>query len=191
MTNPRPPYRAVILCCGSGSRLWPLSRELLPKQFIRLTDDRSLLQNTLRRLDSAGSQARPILVCNEAHRYIAAEQAEELGIKDAEVILEPFARNTAPAIAAATLRAMQDGEDPIMLIMPSDHVLEDGEVLSAAFAQAYDAARQGALVTFGIKPTAPLSALYESRAKTMFWKVVPASSKARKVCCRRRAASIT
>ena len=97
------PYRAVILCGGSGSRLWPLSRELLPKQFIRLTDDRSLLQNTLLRLDSAGAQARPTLVCNEAHRYIAAEQAQELGIKDAELILEPHARNTAPAIAAATL----------------------------------------------------------------------------------------
>ena len=109
MTNPLP-YRAVILCGGSGSRLWPLSRELLPKQFIRLTDDRSLLQNTLLRLDSAGAQAHP-LVCSEAHRYIAAEQAQELGIKDAELILEPHARNTAPAIAAATLRAMRGGED--------------------------------------------------------------------------------
>ena len=118
MTNPSP-YRAVILCGGSGSRLWPLSRELLPKQFIRLTDDRSLLQNTLLRLDSAGAQAHPTLVCNEAHRYIAAEQAQELGIKDAELILEPHARNTAPAIAAATLRAMRGGEDPVMLIMPS------------------------------------------------------------------------
>lgn len=157
MTNPPPPYRAVILCGGSGSRLWPLSRELLPKQFIRLTDDRSLLQNTLLRLDSAGAQARPTLVCNEAHRYIAAEQAQELGIKDAELILEPHARNTAPAIAAATLRAMRGGEDPVMLIMPSDHVLEDGEVLATAYAQAYLAARQGALVTFGITPTAPLS----------------------------------
>ena len=149
MTNPLP-YRAVILCGGSGSRLWPLSRELLPKQFIRLTDDRSLLQNTLLRLDSAGAQAHPTLVCNEAHRYIAAEQAQELGIKDAELILEPHARNTAPAIAAATLRAMRGGEDPVMLIMPSDHVLEDGEVLATAYAQAYLAARQGALVTFGI-----------------------------------------
>lgn len=157
MTNPHPPYRAVILCGGSGSRLWPLSRELLPKQFIRLTDDRSLLQNTLRRLGSAGAQARPMLVCNEAHRYIAAEQALELDIQDAEIVLEPFARNTAPAIAAATLRAMRDGEDPVMLIMPSDHVLEDGPVLAEAFAQAYQAARQGALVTFGITPTAPLS----------------------------------
>ncbi|KAG1242721.1 hypothetical protein G6F68_016071 [Rhizopus microsporus] len=77
-----------------------------------------------------------MLVCNDAHQYIAAEQTLELGIKDAEVILEPFARNTAPAIAAATLRAMRDGEDPIMLIMPSAHVLEDGEVLRAAFAAA-------------------------------------------------------
>ena len=123
-----------------------------------MTDDRSLLQNTLLRLGSAGAENRPTLVCNDAHRYIAAEQALELGIKDAEVILEPYARNTAPAIAAATLRAMRDGEDPVMLIMPSDHVLEDGEVLRAAFAEAYQAALQGALVTFGITPTAPLSA---------------------------------
>jgi len=157
MTHPHPPYRAVILCGGSGSRLWPLSRELLPKQFIRLTDDRSLLQNTLLRLGSAGAQARPMLVCNDAHRYIAAEQAQELGIQDAEIVLEPHARNTAPAIVAATLRAMRDGEDPVMLIMPSDHVLEDGPVLAAAFAEAYQAARQGALVTFGITPTAPRS----------------------------------
>ena len=113
MTNPPPPYRAVILCGGSGSRLWPLSRELLPKQFIRLTDDRSLLQNTLLRLASAGAEARPTLVCNDAHRYIAAEQALELGIKDAEVILEPFARNTAPAIAAATLRAAIADDDKV------------------------------------------------------------------------------
>ena len=100
MTNPPPPYRAVILCGGSGTRLWPLSRELLPKQFIRLTDDRSLLQNTLLRLGSAGAQARPMLVCNDAHRYIAAEQALELDIHDAEIVLEPHARNTAPAMAS-------------------------------------------------------------------------------------------
>ncbi len=157
MTQPHPPFRAVILCGGSGSRLWPLSRELLPKQFIRLTGDGSLLQNTLRRLESADAQAKPTLVCNDAHQYIAAEQAQELGLKDAQIILEPCARNTAPAIAAATLRAMRDGDDPIMLIMPSDHVLEDGPVLRAAFAAAYQAARDGALVTFGITPTEPIS----------------------------------
>ena len=94
-----------------------------------MTDDRSLLQNTL--LAGFGRRpGAPTLVCNEAHRYIAAEQAQELGI-DAELILEPHAR-TAPAIAAATLRAMRGGEDPVMLIMPSDHVLEDGEVLATA-----------------------------------------------------------
>ena len=109
MTNPLP-YRAVILCGGSGSRLWPLSRELLPKQFIRLTDDRSLLQNTLLRLDSAGAQARPTLVCNEAHRHRGRTGAGA-GHQGCRADPEPHARNTrrpsppprcAPCAAART-----------------------------------------------------------------------------------------
>ena len=131
MTNPSP--TAPSSSAADRSRLWPLSRELLPKQFIRLTDDRSLLQNTLLRLDSAGAQARPTLVCNEAHRYIAAEQAQELGIKDAELILSrtpATPRRPSPPPRCA----MRGGEDPVMLIMPSDHVLEDGEVRAAAYA---------------------------------------------------------
>ena len=100
-----------------------------------MTDDRSLLQNTLLRLDSAGAGA---LVCNGAP-LSRIEQAQELGIKDAELILEPHARNTAPAIAAATLRAPCAARNPVMLIMPSDHVLEDGEVLAAAYARFFGA----------------------------------------------------
>jgi len=157
MTNPLPEYQPVILCGGSGSRLWPLSRELLPKQFIRLTNDRSLLQNTLRRLQHAPSARPAILVCNETHRFIAAEQVLQAGGGPVEFLLEPSPRNTAPAITAAALRAMRDGADPILLVMPSDHVMEDDENLAVAFAAALTAADEGALVTFGIVPTAPLT----------------------------------
>lgn len=151
------PFRGVILCGGSGSRLWPLSRQLLPKQFIRLMDEHSLLQNTLLRLLAINGDGVPVLVCNEAHRFIVHEQANELGITDVDMIVEPCQRNTAPAIAAATLRAMRGGDDPVMLVMPSDHLLENCEALQQALACGYEAASSGALVTFGITPTGPLS----------------------------------
>lgn len=157
MTQPYPEFRPVVLCGGSGSRLWPLSRELLPKQFIRLTGERSLLQNTVMRLAKSAGAHRPLLVCNDAHRFIAAEQLQELDGIQPELLLEPCARNTAPAIAAAALRAMRDGEDPVMLVVPSDHVMEEGEALREAFRVAHDAASAGALVTFGVRPTAPLT----------------------------------
>ncbi|ARP80787.1 mannose-1-phosphate guanylyltransferase/mannose-6-phosphate isomerase [Bordetella genomosp. 8] len=157
MTGPYPEFRPVILCGGSGSRLWPLSRELLPKQFIRLTGERSLLQNTVMRLANSADATRPLLVCNDAHRFIAAEQLQELDDIQPELLLEPCARNTAPAIAAAALRAMRDGEDPVMLVVPSDHVMEEGEALRDAFRVAHEAASNGALVTFGIRPSAPLT----------------------------------
>jgi len=155
MTDLLAHFRAVILCGGSGSRLWPLSRETLPKQFICLNGSRSLLQNTLLRLPSANAEYRPILVCNDVHRYVAVEQAQDVGATSLEMILEPCARNTAPAIAAAALRAMEDDPDAVLLVMPSDHVLEDGESLRAAFASAHAHAARGAMVTFGIAPDAP------------------------------------
>ncbi|HTK01769.1 MAG TPA: mannose-1-phosphate guanylyltransferase/mannose-6-phosphate isomerase [Bordetella sp.] len=157
MTRPYPEFRPVILCGGSGSRLWPLSRELLPKQFIRLTGERSLLQNTVMRLANNADARRPMLVCNDSHRFIAAEQLQELDGIQVELLLEPCARNTAPAIAAAALRAMRDGDDPVMLVVPSDHVMEEGETLREAFRVAHEAASDGALVTFGVRPTAPLT----------------------------------
>ncbi|GAA4330610.1 mannose-1-phosphate guanylyltransferase/mannose-6-phosphate isomerase [Pigmentiphaga soli] len=157
MTHASPPFRAVILCGGSGSRLWPLSRETLPKQFISLNDTHSLLQNTLLRLSAANAARRPMLVCNDAHRFIAAEQAAEIGLQDLELILEPCPRNTAPAIAAAALRAMRADPAAVLLVAPSDHVLEDGPVLRQALETAHAQACAGALVTFGIVPTAPLS----------------------------------
>lgn len=151
------PFRGVILCGGSGSRLWPLSRQLLPKQFIRLTDERSLLQNTLLRLQALSDGLPPLLVCNEEHRFIADEQANAVGIASLEILLEPCQRNTAPAILAAALRAMRHGDDPVLLVMPSDHVLDVNDALRAAMDRAYDAALGGAMVTFGITPTAPLT----------------------------------
>jgi mannose-1-phosphate guanylyltransferase/mannose-6-phosphate isomerase len=165
MTNPLPEYQAIVLCGGSGSRLWPLSRELLPKQFIRLTNDRSLLQNTLMRLASAGAVKKPILVCNDAHRFIAAEQVLSSGIHDAEFLLEPTPRNTAPAITAAVLRASRDGADPVLLVMPSDHVMEHDASLARSFAVGYQAALDGAMVTFGVVPTAPLTGYGYIRAE--------------------------
>jgi len=162
MTSPYPEFRPVILCGGSGSRLWPLSRELLPKQFIRLTGERSLLQNTVARTLRHTGATRPMLICNAAHRFIAAEQMQELdgaggGGYDVELLLEPCPRNTAPAIAAAALRATRDGDDPIMLVMPSDHVIEEGPALTEAFALAHQAASEGALALFGVRPSAPLT----------------------------------
>jgi len=147
-------FHGVILCGGSGSRLWPLSRQFAPKQFIRLTDERSLLQHALLRMGHACGHP-PVLVCNEAHRFIVDEQASELGMPDIEVILEPCQRNTAPAILAATLRAMRHGEDPVMLVMPSDQLIDDSDALEASFAAAHEAADAGAIVVFGVEPTGP------------------------------------
>lgn len=147
-------FHGVILCGGSGSRLWPLSRQFAPKQFIRLTDERSLLQHALLRMGRACGHP-PVLVCNEAHRFIVDEQASELGMPDIEVILEPCQRNTAPAILAATLRAMRHGEDPVMLVMPSDQLIDDSDALEASFAAAHEAADAGAIVVFGVEPTGP------------------------------------
>ncbi|WP_144637741.1 mannose-1-phosphate guanylyltransferase/mannose-6-phosphate isomerase [Bordetella genomosp. 13] len=155
MTCPLPEFRAVVLCGGSGSRLWPLSREFLPKQFIRLTGAHSLLQDTVIRMASHAGAQRPMLVCNEAHRFIAAEQMQDLSGIQADLLLEPCSRNTAPAIAAAALRAMQQGQDPVLLVVPSDHVIEQGEALREAFAVAVRAAEEGALVAFGIHPREP------------------------------------
>ena len=157
MTSLAPEFRPIVLCGGSGSRLWPLSRELLPKQFIRLTGTQSLLQDTVARLAAHANSVRPLLVCNAAHRFVALEQLQEMPGIQAELLVEPCARNTAPAIAAAALRLTRSGEDPVLLVVPSDHVMEDGPALRQAFAVAFDAAAEGALVTFGVRPTAPLT----------------------------------
>jgi mannose-1-phosphate guanylyltransferase/mannose-6-phosphate isomerase len=142
----------VLLSGGSGTRLWPLSREMFPKQFLPLVGDDTMLQATWKRVAPLASLP-PIVVANETHRFLAAEQLRVLDVSNPAILLEPVGRNTAPAIAAAALQAMAAGDDPLLLVLPSDHVIADAEAFRAAVALAAEAAEQGALVTFGIVPT--------------------------------------
>ena len=141
----------VILSGGSGTRLWPLSRELYPKQLLPLVGKHTMLQETVRRLDGL-NVAEPLVVCNEAHRFLVAEQLRALDIKPQAIILEPVGRNTAPAIALAALRAAPDA---LLLVLPADHVFRDVPAFQTAIRTAVPAAQAGKLVTFGIVPTAP------------------------------------
>ncbi|HRN61530.1 MAG TPA: mannose-1-phosphate guanylyltransferase/mannose-6-phosphate isomerase, partial [Luteimonas sp.] len=137
-----------------GTRLWPLSREAYPKQFLALSGDRTMLQDTWLRVAPLATLA-PIVVANEEHRFLAGEQLRQAGVDGAAIVLEPVGRNTAPAIAAAALQAMAGGADPLLLVLPSDHVVRDAEGFRAAVRAAIPAAEAGALVTFGIVPSAP------------------------------------
>ncbi|WP_323847346.1 mannose-1-phosphate guanylyltransferase/mannose-6-phosphate isomerase [Microbulbifer magnicolonia] len=148
----------VILCGGTGSRLWPLSREAYPKQFLPLAGSDTMLQATALRLDGLPQLQAPILVCNEEHRFAAAEQLQEIGRAAQSILLEPCARNTAPAIALAALAALESGggggdDDPLLLVLPADHAVADVAAFQAAVTQATELAQQGHLVTFGIVPT--------------------------------------
>ena len=145
----------VILSGGSGTRLWPLSREAYPKQFLPLVDQRTMLQNTALRIAGLADTTAPLVVCNEEHRFMVAEQLRAVGIQPAAVILEPVGRNTAPAVAVAALHAQLAGADPILLILPADHVIADVEGFRAAVRQIAPHAEAGRLITFGIVPTAP------------------------------------
>jgi len=145
----------VILSGGTGSRLWPLSRQLNPKQFLALSDsDLSLLQSTIQRLDGLEIQP-PRLICNEEHRFLAAEQLRKLGLEDSNILLEPIGRNTAPAVALAALQATGGGEDPVLLILPADHSFKDVAAFQESIRSALPLAKDGKLVTFGIVPTYP------------------------------------
>jgi len=145
----------VILSGGSGTRLWPLSREHYPKQLLALTGSATLLQQTVLRLEGMAGITSPVVVCNEEHRFLIAEQLREIAKSPAALVLEPAGRNTAPALTVAALHLANANPDTLMLAMPADHVIADSPV----FRQAVDAARehalQGQLVTFGIVPTAP------------------------------------
>ena len=152
--KPQPAFPPLQLSGGSGTRLWPLSREGYPKQFLSLVGEDTLLQDTWRRVAPI-ADAAPIVVANEEHRFLAAEQLRLAGVAHAQIVLEPVGRNTAPAIAAAALQAMQAGGDPLLLVLPSDHVVANGDAFRAAVRAAAPAAEGGALVTFGIVPTAP------------------------------------
>ena len=143
----------IIMAGGSGSRLWPLSRQLNPKQFLPLADaDFSMLQATIQRLDGLGAEL-PRLICNEQHRFLAAEQLRLLGLEKAGILLEPVGRNTAPAIALAALQACSEAEDPILLILAADHLIKDVEAFQTCIQTALPLAQDGKLVTFGIVPT--------------------------------------
>jgi mannose-1-phosphate guanylyltransferase/mannose-6-phosphate isomerase len=142
----------VLLSGGSGTRLWPLSREMYPKQFLPLVGDDTMLQATWKRIAPLASLP-PIVVANESHRFLAAEQLRVLDVSNPAILLEPVGRNTAPAIAAAALQAMAAGGDPLLLVLPSDHVIADAQAFRAAVVLASAAAEQGALVTFGVVPT--------------------------------------
>ncbi|MGE8286447.1 MAG: mannose-1-phosphate guanylyltransferase/mannose-6-phosphate isomerase [Stenotrophomonas sp.] len=144
----------VILSGGSGTRLWPLSREAYPKQFLPLTGERTMLQATWLRVADIAAHP-PIVVANESHRFVAAEQLQQAGTAPSAILLEPIGRNTAPAIAAAALEARRNGDDPLLLVLPSDHLINDIARFHQAIAQAAAIAEQGKLVTFGIQPTAP------------------------------------
>src|SRR6202451_1210042 len=145
----------VILSGGAGTRLWPLSRELHPQQLLPLVGRHTMLQDTVRRL--AGLEVgAPLVVCNEAHRFLVAEQLRSIDCKPRAIVLEPAGRNTAPpvALAAHATLAAEEG-DPLLLVLPADHVIVDVSAFHNAIEVAGVAARNGALVAFGVVPTAP------------------------------------
>jgi len=145
----------VILSGGSGTRLWPLSRKLLPKQFLPLVSARTMIQETVLRLAGLPDCAAPLLVAGSEQRFLAAEQMRGIGTRPARILLEPVGRNTAPAIAAAALVALADDPQALLLVLPSDHAIRDVAAFHAAVAQARAAAAAGRLVTFGMRPTGP------------------------------------
>lgn len=144
----------VILSGGSGTRLWPVSRESFPKQLWPLVSERTLMQETALRADGPGF-APPIVVCNQEHRFLIAEQLREAGIRDARIMLEPVGRNSAPAIAAAAVLVAEDDPDAVLWLMAADASIADTVALQIALQAAAKAARAGFVVTFGMKPTGP------------------------------------
>jgi mannose-1-phosphate guanylyltransferase/mannose-6-phosphate isomerase len=144
----------VILSGGSGSRLWPLSRKQFPKQFLALTGEDTLFQQTIKRLRLPGIQP-PVLVCNKEHRFIVLEQLKEQQLETQAILLEPFGRNTAPAVAIAAMKLLAEGRDELLLILPADHVLEDQPAFEAALKLARKAAEHGEMVLFGIPASRP------------------------------------
>lgn len=144
----------VIMAGGTGSRLWPMSRELYPKQFLRLHGEQSMLQETVSRLEGL-NVCDPLVICNEQHRFLVAEQLRQINQLTNNIILEPIGRNTAPAIALAALSAIANGDDPLLLVLAADHIIEDKDEFHRSVNNAIPFAKKGKLVTFGIVPTGP------------------------------------
>jgi len=144
--------KPVLLSGGVGSRLWPVSREAFPKQFLPLAGERTMFVDTLCRLRALDAEP-PMVVCNESHRFIVAEQLREAGVSGAEIVLEPFGRNTAPAVAVAALRALRSDPEAVLLVLPADHLIASPEAFHEVVKSALPLAEQGRLVTFGIVPT--------------------------------------
>ena len=144
----------VLLSGGVGSRLWPVSRETHPKQFLPLAGELSMLQETLQRT-SGVEEASPVVVCNEEHRFMVAEQLRQVDIKPGALILEPEGRNTAPAVALAAIQALASDSQALLLVLPADHLIQDVAAFAAAVARAIPLAEQGRLMTFGVVPSSP------------------------------------
>ena len=156
----------VILSGGAGSRLWPLSRQHYPKQLLPLLGGQTMLQETISRLAGIPGLADPIIVCNEEHRFLVAEQLRSIDIDAGAIILEPVGRNTAPAVAIAAAQDRDDGEDPVLLVLPADHVIGDKTGFHGAIAKGKKLATEGKLVTFGIVPQSPETGYGYIRAET-------------------------
>jgi len=143
----------VILSGGSGLRLWPLSRKNHPKQYLPLIGDETMMQKTLLRLKGLDNLANPIIICNADHRFLVAEQCQQINIKDPTILLEPIARNTAPAIAAAALESLKLSDDAVLLVLSADHLIQDVKAFHQAINIAKKHACDGKLITFGVLPT--------------------------------------
>ncbi len=154
----------VVLSGGMGSRLWPLSRKLSPKQFLPLAGDKSLLAMTVQRASQLPGATAPVVVCNADHRFMVTEQLADLGIAPDAIILEPVGRNTAPAVATAALHAVAKDPDALLLVLPADHLIPDTEAFAQAVANGIPEAEKGYLVTFGIVPGYPATGFGYIRA---------------------------
>lgn len=156
---PTNPIQPVVLCGGSGTRLWPLSRSGFPKQFLCLVGNDSLFQQSIKRLlgggESSGGPSSPYIVCNEEHRFLAQEQLRELGVDNATFLLEPVGRNTAPALTLAALAAREAGTDPVLVVTPADQAITDDQAFRVAMQRAVESALEDNIVILGITPDRP------------------------------------